>query len=89
MILDNRYSLSSDRFNWIVTESYEGRDKDGNSKVQTREHFFSCLHSCVNWLLRNNCKDVDSLKEIVEELQKARDVCEAVLGGFNKEKSND
>jgi hypothetical protein len=84
MRIDDKYSLSTDRYNWIITETYTGKDKDGSPKEQTRDHFFPSLSSCVNWLIENNCKDKKTLQEIKAELEKAKDVCKEVLGKVTK-----
>jgi len=79
MKIDEKYSVSTDKYNWIITETYLGKDKDGNDKSHTRDHFFPRLSWCVNWLINNNCKQAETLEEIKAELQKAEEICLDVL----------
>jgi len=79
MKVDEKYSVSTDKYNWIITETYLGIDKDKKPKYQTRDHFFPSLSWCVNWLINNNCKEAETLQEIKAELKKAQDICKEVL----------
>ncbi|PCI54190.1 MAG: hypothetical protein COB36_10900 [Alphaproteobacteria bacterium] len=79
MKIDEKYSVRSDTYNWVITEKYLGKDGDGNEKHHTRDHFFPNLSRCVNWLINNNCKQAASLQEIKEELEKAEAICKEVL----------
>ena len=84
MKIDEKYSVSTDKYNWIITEIYMGKDKGGNDKEQTRDHFFPSLSWCVNWLINNNCKEAKTLQEIKLELKKAQDICKEVLSKVPK-----
>lgn len=37
--INERFTLRRDRYNWILTETYWGQDKDGNPKKHTRESY--------------------------------------------------
>jgi hypothetical protein len=82
--IDERYSVSTDQYNWVITETYKGKDGNGNPKDHTRDHFFPRLSWCIYWLLQNNCKDVDSLEGIQKELATAEMVCLKVLNEIKK-----
>lgn len=84
MKIDEKYSVTTDRYNWIVTETYTGKDKDGNDKPHQRDHFFPNLGSCVSWLIQNECSKKDSLADIKKELERAERICKAVLGNVQQ-----
>lgn len=60
MISEN-YSLSRDRWNWILTEHYTSEDKDGKDKESTRKSYHSSLGQVANYVMNNgDCVDLDA-----------------------------
>lgn len=52
-IADN-YTISKDRYQWILTEHYEAADKDGAPKTLTRDSYHSNLNQVSTYLINNN-----------------------------------
>ena len=85
--IDERYSITSDRHNWIVIETYEGKGKDGLPKPQTREHFFPNLAQCIAWCVKNDAKQSVTLLEILLALEGVDKYCDGFSKGLEVKRS--
>lgn len=69
MISEN-HSLSKDRVQWILTEHYSAKDKDGNNVIKTRNSYHSNLRQIANYMVDNNeCHNLDEYIEKAEKIK--------------------
>lgn len=76
MISEN-YSLSRDRWNWILTEHYTSKDKDDNDKENTRKSYHASLQQVANYVMNNG--DFVDLDEYIMQAEKMRSEIEGLL----------
>ena len=65
--LDDKFSIRRDRYQWILTQTYEGKDRKGNPKKQSRENYFGKIDqvaSYINNVLGEKCETLDELIEL-------------------------
>lgn len=80
-----RFDISSDKHQWILTESYEGKDKDGNPKMQSRESYFSTIEQCCIAIIQREAKMVDDVEGIVNAIYKASERIAEACANIKKE----
>ena len=71
MKINDRFSLTSDKYQWILIERYEGKDKDGNPKQNERQYYYPNLKQVANKLLDIDCKEYESFQELLDMLERA------------------
>ena len=69
--IDDTWSISSDRYNFIVVETYTGKKKDGTPKKQTHKTFHPNLEQCLNYIRRQDCKNAETVEELFKALEKS------------------
>ena len=75
--INDRWSVYRDKYQWVLIETYTGKDKDGNTKTHTRETYHPWLGMAMRWAAECDCEGADSFKSI-EEAYEA--ISEAVRG---------
>jgi len=58
-----------DKSGWTLTWSYNGQDKDGNDKVQTREFYYGNLGGCLRKALDIDAGSCKSLVDVIKSLE--------------------
>jgi len=64
-----RFVITSDKHNWILTENYDGKDRDGNAKTQSRESYYATLEQCCNAIIQRDAKHAETLNEVIDEIR--------------------
>lgn len=77
--VNDRFSIDKDKYNWILLETYTGKDKDGNPKEHTRETFYANLGQIAQEIINRRCKECDSLDEIIKLLTNAGTIVEDAI----------
>jgi hypothetical protein len=52
---NDRFEFERDKYQWILHEYYEGKDKDGNPKVQRRTTFHGKLEQVIDNIVDRSC----------------------------------
>ncbi len=68
--LSDKWSLTSDPRQWILTEVYEGKNKDGEVKHHSRCTYHSTLHQVSSYLVNQEAKEAITLNQLIEECEK-------------------
>lgn len=71
MKISENYSLKKDRVQWILTEHYTGKDKEGNDKPKERDSYHSTLEQVASYLINNN--EVNDLESWIRLAMDIRD----------------
>ena len=77
MKISENYSLKKDRVQWILTEHYTGKDKEGNDKPKERDSYHSTLEQVASYLINNG--ESDDLKEYIAAANVIRDEIAALI----------
>ena len=76
-----RFEISNDKYQWILTEYYDGRDKNGNPKMQSRENYFGTLEQVCLEIVNRDSKLADDVAGMIEAMsESARRISEACAG---------
>jgi hypothetical protein len=73
-----KYSVTTDSLNFILSEEYIGKDKDGNEKeMEGKRKYFGKIEFLINYLLNNEIKKALDKKEIksLEDMQVLLEEC--------------
>ncbi len=86
--INENFKFERDAYQWILTETYMGRDKKtGEPKAQTRKSFHGTLQQVCKYILDRGVKDCQSLEEIIEKIDKAVELmtkqAEIIIDGSN------
>lgn len=71
---NGKYTAERDKYQWVLTERYEGKDKKGNAKEHTREAYHATLDQICNEVIERECGKCDDAEEIVTLLKSAKDL---------------
>lgn len=67
--LGKRFTAHRDKYQWILTEKYEGKDRKGNPKEQHRETYHGTLKQVCDRVVdmeAGDCNDVVELRALLE-----------------------
>ena len=70
---NERFSFWRDGNNWILIETYNGHDKHGKPKSQTRESYFSRLSHLFNEIVDRTAGEAEDLEELGKKIQETKD----------------
>lgn len=51
------FEITADKFNFILTETYEGKDKDGGVKLQTKQSYYGLLEDALQAIVNKAASD--------------------------------
>ena len=74
MKIGEDWELKSDKYQWILKEWRDGKDKDGNPKRQCRETYHSNFRQVASKMLDTTAKHCDSVSELLELFNRASDL---------------
>ena len=63
-----RWEATRDLHGWTLTETYEGRAKDGQMKQRTRATYHRTLEQCIRHVLDCEAGEQDSLEAQLDRL---------------------
>lgn len=70
MKLCNDFSLTKDRFQWILEEFFDSKDKNGNQKRGSRKSFHANLNQVSGKMLNScSCNNLDEYIARAEDIQ--------------------
>lgn len=78
-----RFAITSDKHNWILTERYDGKDRDGNAKTQSKESYYATLEQCCNAIIQRDAKEAldGRVQDVIDAInQSKREIMLATLG---------
>jgi hypothetical protein len=67
----NKYRLTSDKYQWILSEKRIGHDKNGVEKIQWDKTYYPRLEQVCMAILDREAKDCDTAEEIIFKLNGA------------------
>ncbi len=65
------FECEEDRYQWILHEWYDGKDKDGKPVRQRRTTYPGSLYQCINAVISKKAGKCESLEELKTMLKKA------------------
>ena len=77
--INEKFSCERDKYQWVLTETYLGKDKDGNPKAHTRETYHPKLEQVFSHVIDKTCGDCESLEEMKDMLMNAKKVLKIEL----------
>ena len=72
-LMDGKYTIRKDPYNWILEEHYEGKDRDGETVMRSRQTYHGSLHQAAKKIIDNemgNCKDAEELHELLTNIHR-------------------
>ena len=66
-VTDN-FSISGDANQFIVTESYQAKDKNGADKTNTRNTYHPSLEQSLRYIRKQECKTCTTVEELLSAL---------------------
>lgn len=67
----NKYRLTNDKYQWILSEKRVGRDKNGSEKIQWDKTYYPRLENVCMAILDREAKDCDTVEQIIFKLNGA------------------
>jgi hypothetical protein len=65
-ILDGKYEITSDKYQWILKSYYMGVDKDKNPKLQYKETYWAHLAHIMRHILDTEAKELEDLNQVID-----------------------
>ena len=62
--LTEKWSVYRDRYQWVLVETYVGKDRKGNPKEQEKEHYFPWLSQALRRAADRDCENAVALSDI-------------------------
>lgn len=81
---DGEFFAKKDKYQWILTQMIEGKDKDGNPKMQTKETYHGTLHQVCGVIIDRKCGKCGSLEEVKQLLIDAKNGLNFAVSAINK-----
>lgn len=72
--INEDYTIKADRYNWIVITSYNGKDRGGNLKRQTRENYHPTLLRACQWIVDDSVKKCESVKKLIDKIEETQKI---------------
>ena len=71
---NGRFEAHRDRYQWVLTEHLQGKDRDGNPKMQTKQTYHNnlrnmCTYIVCTYIVDRCADDCTTTAEIVYLLQ--------------------
>lgn len=85
MKIGDKYEITSDRFQWILTERYMGKDNKGNDKEHTRESYYATLEQCCNQIVQRDAKQAETVEQVVTAILESTWLIRQACKGITKE----
>ena len=63
--INDEFSMDRDKYQWILYQSYLGKDRDGNPKTHTRETYYSKLDQIAGAIIDKSAKRCETIEELV------------------------
>lgn len=84
--LNDRFSFERDKFNWILYDDTESRDKLDNIKVVTRKSYHGNLTLLCNAVIERSAGECQSMEELKTLLKEADRVLAVHVGSDERVK---
>ena len=72
--IDYKRKMQWDDRCWVLRETYEGKDRDGNPKEQTWETYWATLRQVANEIIDRGSGECNTLTELLIYLKDAQSV---------------
>ena len=69
MKVGDKYEITSDKYQWILTEYVDGKDKDGYPKIQPRDSYHGTIQQCCETIIQRDAKQAERLGEVIDEIR--------------------
>lgn len=69
--VNDNFRIASDKYQYILIESYEGQDKDGNSKIHENQSYYPSLELCLRAVRDSEVKQCETIDHIFEALTRS------------------
>lgn len=81
-IIIGRYALQRSSDCWIVTESYDGKDKKGDLKIQHKVTYWATIKQCASHIIDRESANYENIDALMNMLNKATCALEDYLKGI-------
>ena len=82
MKINNKFKAEWDGRQWILTEAYEGKDKQGAPKTHFKESYHATLRQVSKYIINSTAAACASLEQVIDAMEKAEWKLEGDLRGF-------
>lgn len=81
MKISEDYEVSRDKYQWILTEWYDGKNKDGDLKRKSRQTYHGSLRQVASQIV--DSVDIDCLDAYIERAERIKGEIAASLESAN------
>lgn len=75
-----QWSVYRDKYQWVLVESYEGKDGRGNPKTHKRETYHPWLDHAMRYAADRSCEGAESLQAIAAVYQSLQEAVSGRVG---------
>ena len=75
---NGRFEAQRDRYQWVLIEHLQGKDRDGNPKIQTKQTYHNTLKNMCTYILDRCAGDCTTAAEIISLLQNSERLLDKV-----------
>lgn len=68
----NEYFVRRDRYQWILVQMIDGKDREGNPKKQERETYHVTLEQVCSNIIDRQCGKCTSVEELTQLLKETK-----------------
>jgi hypothetical protein len=87
MQVNEKFVFEKDLYSWTLNYIYEGKDKDGNKKQQTKQTYHSTLKQVANKIVDYSAKETATMDELKSLLSNAENIVEKCLVKMAREEA--
>jgi hypothetical protein len=84
IVINKKWSVSRDQWQWILHESITTRRKDGTPKVKIRHRYYPWLDQAMRAAAEADCEGVKSFKEVEEAYLAMTDAFKDAVGARDR-----
>ena len=79
--INDNYSVTSDRYQWVLTEYRKGHDKDGNDKTHTKQTYHRTLEQVAKYVCEQSIKPCESFVDMMNTYRSTGETIAKLLSG--------
>ena len=71
LVINDSFRIEADKYQYILIESYMGKDKDGNPKMMEHKSYYPTLEQCIRAVRNMDIKRSSTIDEIFDALMRS------------------
>lgn len=78
-----RFEITADKHQFILTENYQGKTREGDDKVNQRDTYHASLEQCCNTIIQRDAKEalIGEAQTVIDAIENSkREILKATNG---------